>query len=103
MNIARQFSSTAKNCGKPVVVELFYDIISPYSYIQFELLARQKSHWNSLALKCTPALLGGVLKGADNPAPVQVPAKQLYVKSDMKRLSDFHKVKWWFFSVFLLN
>lgn len=90
MNITRRFASLA--ASQKTVVELFYDIISPYSFIQFELLARQKVNWNSMSLKYTPSLLGGVLKNANNPVPVQVPAKRVHLFEDMKRLSEFHKV-----------
>uniref|UniRef100_A0A7N8YJA5 Glutathione S-transferase kappa n=1 Tax=Mastacembelus armatus TaxID=205130 RepID=A0A7N8YJA5_9TELE len=45
------------------VVELFYDVASPYSWLGFEIICRYKNVWN-IDLKFRPAFLGGVMKGS---------------------------------------
>ncbi|XP_076826683.1 glutathione S-transferase kappa 1-like isoform X2 [Brachyhypopomus gauderio] len=42
------------------VIELFYDVVSPYSWLGFEVLCRYRSVWN-IDLKLRPAFLGGVM------------------------------------------
>ncbi|XP_016378903.1 glutathione S-transferase kappa 1-like isoform X5 [Sinocyclocheilus rhinocerous] len=47
------------------VVELFYDVISPYSWLAFEVLCCYRNVWN-IDLKFKPAFLGGVIYGSDS-------------------------------------
>lgn len=84
--------ASAAGSGKKTTVQLFYDIISPYTYIQFELLTRQKAQWPSMSLKFTPVSIGTLMKEAGNAPPMMVPAKGVYMLGDLGRLSDFHKV-----------
>uniref|UniRef100_A0A672LJH6 Glutathione S-transferase kappa 1 n=1 Tax=Sinocyclocheilus grahami TaxID=75366 RepID=A0A672LJH6_SINGR len=46
------------------VVELFYDVVSPYSWLAFEMLCRYRNVWN-IDLKFKPAYLAGVIYGSD--------------------------------------
>ncbi|XP_063055335.1 glutathione S-transferase kappa 1-like [Engraulis encrasicolus] len=69
-------------------VELFYDVISPYSWLAFEVLCRYRSVWN-INLKLRPALLGGVYKGAGNKGPVDVPRKLHYLVTDFLRMGSY--------------
>lgn len=91
--ILRRMCSTVASKPK-TLVELFYDIISPYTYIQFELLNRQlaKGRWNSIELIYTPAFLSGVIVGAKNSPPILIPAKAEYYIKDANRLGSYHKV-----------
>ena len=41
-------------------LELFYDIVSPYSYFAFECLERYRARWQ-IDLVLRPAFLGGVI------------------------------------------
>jgi len=75
----------------PVLVEFFYDIISPYSFLAFEVLQRYKSVW-SINLKLKPMLLGGVMKGSGNNPPAVVPNKGIYMAQDIKRLQKYFQV-----------
>ncbi|XP_062343399.1 glutathione S-transferase kappa 1 isoform X2 [Cinclus cinclus] len=43
------------------VVELFYDVISPYSWLAFEALCRYRHIWN-IDLRFRPAFLGGIMQ-----------------------------------------
>ncbi|XP_054242576.1 glutathione S-transferase kappa 1 isoform X2 [Indicator indicator] len=43
------------------VVELFYDVVSPYSWLGFEVLCRYQHVWN-IDLRLRPAFLGGIMQ-----------------------------------------
>ncbi|XP_028833122.1 glutathione S-transferase kappa 1-like isoform X2 [Denticeps clupeoides] len=58
--------------GSRKLVELFYDVVSPYSWLGFEVLRRYTDVWN-INLKLRPAFLGGVYKGSGNRSPDNVP------------------------------
>lgn len=70
------------------VVELFYDIVSPYSWLAFEVLCRYRNVWN-IDLKFKPAYLGGVMHGSDNQPPAMVPNKFHYMTKDLERVSGY--------------
>ncbi|KAL2084085.1 hypothetical protein ACEWY4_019603 [Coilia grayii] len=74
--------------SKVKLVELFYDVISPYSWLAFEVLCRYRNVWN-INLKLRPALLGGVYKGAGNKGPDDVPRKFHYMVTDLLRLGSY--------------
>ncbi|XP_065598340.1 glutathione S-transferase kappa 1 isoform X2 [Cyrtonyx montezumae] len=46
------------------VVELFYDVVSPYSWLGFEVLCRYQHIWN-IDLRFRPAFLGGIMQSTD--------------------------------------
>uniref|UniRef100_A0A7N8YKH7 Glutathione S-transferase kappa n=1 Tax=Mastacembelus armatus TaxID=205130 RepID=A0A7N8YKH7_9TELE len=73
------------------VVELFYDVASPYSWLGFEVICRYKNVWN-IDLKFRPAFLGGVMKGSGNKSPAMVQKKVLYMDKDLSRLRDYFNV-----------
>uniref|UniRef100_A0A8C6SEJ2 Glutathione S-transferase kappa n=1 Tax=Neogobius melanostomus TaxID=47308 RepID=A0A8C6SEJ2_9GOBI len=66
------------------VIELFYDVVSPYSWLGFEVMCRYRNVWN-IDLKLRPAFLGGIMKGAGNSpkSPGLVPNKFLYMTKDL--------------------
>ncbi|KAM6098448.1 glutathione S-transferase kappa 1 isoform 3-T3 [Theristicus caerulescens] len=43
------------------LVELFYDVVSPYSWLGFEVLCRYQHIWN-IDLRFRPAFLGGIMQ-----------------------------------------
>ncbi|XP_035861847.1 glutathione S-transferase kappa 1 [Sander lucioperca] len=73
------------------VIELFYDVVSPYSWLGFEVMCRYRHVWN-IELKLRPAFLGGVMQGAGNKPPGLVPNKFLYMTKDLNRLSEYFGV-----------
>uniref|UniRef100_A0AAY4B3F1 Glutathione S-transferase kappa n=1 Tax=Denticeps clupeoides TaxID=299321 RepID=A0AAY4B3F1_9TELE len=77
--------------GSRKLVELFYDVVSPYSWLGFEVLRRYTDVWN-INLKLRPAFLGGVYKGSGNRSPDNVPSKYLYMRTDLARLSAYFDV-----------
>ena len=78
--------------AKRVAVDLYYDVVSPYSWIQFEMLCRYRTEWQSMSLKFRPFLLGAVLKGSGNNPPINVPNKAQYMPQDIKRLGNYYKI-----------
>ncbi|XP_008320959.1 glutathione S-transferase kappa 1 [Cynoglossus semilaevis] len=73
------------------VIELFYDVVSPYSWLSFEVMCRYRNVWN-VDVKLRPALLGGVMQGADNKPPATVPNKANYMVKDVQRLATYFDV-----------
>jgi len=72
-------------------VELFYDIVSPYSWLGFEVLCRYQTVWN-MNLQLRPVFLGGIMQGAGNKPPGVVPAKAAYMTQDLERLAQHYKL-----------
>ncbi|XP_073782285.1 glutathione S-transferase kappa 1-like isoform X3 [Danio rerio] len=80
-----QMSSSRK------VVEFFYDVVSPYSWLAFEVLCRYKNVWN-IDLKYKPAFLGGFFFFLGNIEPGSVDNKQRYLLADLKLISEYYGV-----------
>nr|ARR97149.1 gluthathione S-transferase kappa [Haliotis discus discus] len=74
-------------------VELFYDVVSPYSWFAFEVLCRYRASgsWN-INLQLRPFFLGGVMQGSGNKPPASVPNKAAYMSNDLKRLREFMNI-----------
>ncbi|ESO84078.1 hypothetical protein LOTGIDRAFT_108316 [Lottia gigantea] len=72
-------------------VELFYDVVSPYSWLAFEVLCRYRSNWN-LDLQLKPFFLSGVMEASGNRPPGLVPNKFKYMYKDLSRLAEYYKV-----------
>nr|QST14955.1 GSTkappa3 protein [Diaphanosoma celebensis] len=72
-------------------VELFYDVISPYSWFSFETLCRYRQFWN-MDLSFRPVLLGGLFKLSGNKSPFSIPAKELHLKKDWHRNGVYFQV-----------
>ncbi|XP_070318482.1 glutathione S-transferase kappa 1 isoform X2 [Odocoileus virginianus] len=45
----------------PRTLELFYDVLSPYSWLAFEVLCRYKNIWN-VSLQLQPTLIAGIMR-----------------------------------------
>lgn len=70
-------------------LELFYDIVSPYSYLALTTLDRYRStgKWPDFELVLRPAFLGGVMKAVGNVPPATLPQRAPYLLRDIARLS----------------
>jgi 2-aminoadipate transaminase len=66
-------------------VQLFFDVISPYSWIAFEILTRYRDIW-SIDLELVPVFLGGIMAASGNRPPASVPAKGMHLMTDLERL-----------------
>lgn len=73
------------------VIELFYDVVSPYSWLGFEVMCRYRNVWN-IDLKLRPAYLGGVMHGSGNRPPGLLPKKALYLTKDVSRVAQYFNV-----------
>nr|KAF6338084.1 glutathione S-transferase kappa 1 [Pipistrellus kuhlii] len=75
----------------PRTVELFYDVLSPYSWLGFEILCRYKNIWN-VHLQLRPSLIAGIMKSSGNKPPALVPSKGKYLTNDIKLLGQHVQV-----------
>lgn len=73
------------------VIELFYDVVSPYSWLAFEVMCRYRNMWN-IDLKLRPAFLGGIMQGSGNKPPAVIPNKFAYMAKDLARLGQYFDV-----------
>ncbi|XP_064395176.1 glutathione S-transferase kappa 1-like isoform X2 [Halichondria panicea] len=72
-------------------VQMFYDVVSPYSWVGFELLQRYSRKWNFVLDLC-PFFLGGIMKGSSNRPPGMNAAKAAYMGADLKRISAYYDI-----------
>jgi glutathione S-transferase kappa 1 len=68
----------------PPKIELFYDVVSPYSWFAFETLLRFEKAWG-FDLVLRPFFPGGVLKATGNQPPAMLPPKALFLLRDLER------------------
>ncbi|KAK5980276.1 Glutathione S-transferase kappa, partial [Trichostrongylus colubriformis] len=71
-----------------VRIDLYYDVISPYSWIAFEALLRYQHVW-PITIHLKPFSLGGIMKGSANKPPGLVKNKALYMLKDLQRNNEF--------------
>ena len=76
-------------------ISLHFDVISPYSWIGFELLHRHNRLWNDSSIKVInkPTFLGGIMHGSGNKPPGLVADKMSYMMHDLNRINQFTKSK----------
>ncbi|XP_027195705.1 glutathione S-transferase kappa 1-like [Dermatophagoides pteronyssinus] len=75
------------------IVEFFFDIRSPFSRVQHELLQRQLGHWKSMTqLRMTPVLIRKMFEASGNPSPALNPAKLTYLSRDLAMVTDYYKM-----------
>ena len=80
----------AKSVIRKVVVDLFYDVISPYCWITFNVLLRYQKKFPQIELRLKPALLGAIMKELKHAPPPA--AKSTYSKLDLLHLSNYFHV-----------
>ncbi|NXL51853.1 GSTK1 transferase, partial [Podilymbus podiceps] len=73
------------------VVELFYDVVSPYSWLGFEVLCRYQHIWN-IDLRFRPAFLGGIMQATGNKPPAMLLKRAEYMLKDIKRMAKYYQV-----------
>lgn len=78
--------------GKKVLVDLFYDVTSPYSYISFVNFTRYTKKWENMELNLRPVYLAGIFSATNNTANVMVPAKGKYMMKDLPEISKFFNI-----------
>ncbi|NXI36345.1 GSTK1 transferase, partial [Galbula dea] len=73
------------------VVEFFYDVVSPYSWLGFEVLCRYQHIWN-IDLRLRPAFLGGIMHATGNKPPAMLPKRAEYLLKDIERMAKYYQV-----------
>ncbi|KAG0224112.1 Glutathione S-transferase kappa 1 [Actinomortierella wolfii] len=81
-------------------ITLFFDVVSPYSYIGFVLLQRYRKVWSNVAVEYKPMFLHGVMTGSQNKPPATVAAKGSYMHGDLTRVSSIANIPYKFPSRF---
>ncbi|NWW87584.1 GSTK1 transferase, partial [Rhynochetos jubatus] len=74
-----------------ILVELFYDVVSPYAWLGFEALCRYRHIWN-IDLRLRPAFLGGIMQATGNKPPAMLPKRAEYMLKDVKRMAKYYQV-----------
>ncbi|XP_069317797.1 glutathione S-transferase kappa 1 isoform X2 [Eulemur rufifrons] len=75
----------------PRTLELFYDVLSPYSWLGFEVLCRYQNIWN-IKLQLRPSLIAGIMKDSGNKPPALLPRKAQYLSQDIKLLRQHFQI-----------
>ncbi|CAJ0955926.1 unnamed protein product, partial [Mesorhabditis belari] len=74
--------------ARKVRVDLFYDIISPYAWINFEAWLRYSKKW-PVDLHLRPFYLPGIFQKTGNIPPISIPEKNDYLNKDLQRLNEY--------------
>ncbi|CAD6195610.1 unnamed protein product [Caenorhabditis auriculariae] len=69
-------------------IELYFDVISPYSWIAFEALTKLNEKWN-IEIQLKPFYLGEVMKRSGSRPPALVKAKGIFMVADLDRSSKY--------------
>eukprot|EP01095_Lingulamoeba_sp_RSL-Kostka_P015274 TRINITY_DN697_c0_g1_i1.p1 TRINITY_DN697_c0_g1~~TRINITY_DN697_c0_g1_i1.p1 ORF type:complete len:230 (-),score=79.77 TRINITY_DN697_c0_g1_i1:88-777(-) len=72
-------------------ITFYYDVVSPYSYIGFEMILRYENFWN-IDLDLQPFFLGGIMGASGNSPPATVPAKAMHLTKDLRRNSKYYGI-----------
>ncbi|XP_028617395.1 glutathione S-transferase kappa 1-like [Grammomys surdaster] len=85
------FSLHCRMGPAPRILELFYDVLSPYSWLGFEVLCRYQHLWN-IKLQLRPALIAGIMRDSGNQPPALVPRKGQYIVNEIPLLKQLFQV-----------
>jgi len=84
------------------VVEYFFDVGSPTSYLAWTQLPKVAAATGA-TITWRPMLLGGVFKATGNASPVTVPAKGRWMNADIRRWAERYGVPFRFNPHFPIN
>jgi glutathione S-transferase kappa 1 len=74
-------------------VEIFFDVVSPYTYFGIHTLLRYEKQWN-LEIVWRPVFLGGVMKGSKNQPPGFLPQRGAFLLEDLRRNAILFELPW---------
>jgi glutathione S-transferase kappa 1 len=72
-------------------VQFYFDFISPYSYLAFILLQRIAGPWE-LKIVYKPVRLPYIIKTTGNKPPASIPARAVFLKTDLMRSAQFYGI-----------
>lgn len=75
-------------------ITFYYDTLSPYSWLAFEMLQRYRPIWN-LEVDFKPVYMGGITKENDNKfleSLTRTPNRAAYIFQDVVRTAEFYQV-----------
>lgn len=78
-------------------MEFYYDTISPYSWLAFEILLRYRHIWN-LEIDFKPVFIGGITNENNTiflEGLTSSPNKAAYIFQDIERIGKFYQVPLW--------
>lgn len=84
------------------VIELFFDVGSPYSYLASTQVASLRER-TGRPVRMRPFLLGAVMKETGNDSPARVASKARYMLDDLTRWAEQYGVPFRFSSRFPVN
>lgn len=73
------------------VIEFYFDLGSPYSFIGFHRIQTLAAQYQA-EISWKPMLLGGVFKATGNSSPLMIPAKARYSMLDLQRWSKLWNI-----------
>ena len=76
----------------PVLVDLFYDVRSPYTWFGFEALVRYNKRFSQMKLRLKPASLVDIGHATGNSTPMNIPAKGRWMAKDLMRLAEYFQM-----------
>ncbi|KAF9933495.1 Glutathione S-transferase kappa 1 [Linnemannia zychae] len=68
-------------------ITMYYDLISPYTYMGFKLFNRFRKQWTNVDVTFRPLLLGGVMNEVKNKPLFEFPSKRNHMIADLDRIS----------------
>ncbi|KAE9547519.1 hypothetical protein FO519_009271 [Halicephalobus sp. NKZ332] len=74
--------------SKKALIDFYFDIISPYSYIGFEAMLRYKSVL-PVEVKFKPFFVAGVMAASGNTSPAYNKPKERYSRNDIQKMNEY--------------
>eukprot|EP00164_Ancoracysta_twista_P001469 GFYU01001917.1.p1 GENE.GFYU01001917.1~~GFYU01001917.1.p1 ORF type:complete len:305 (+),score=84.62 GFYU01001917.1:95-1009(+) len=84
-------NTTAGNAPSRGTLELYYDVVSPFSYLAHEVVTRYENIWD-LDVVRKPVFLGGIMKATGNQPPGMLPARAMHMLKDLRRNGAFYNL-----------
>jgi glutathione S-transferase kappa 1 len=78
--------------SKKILVDFFYDVVSPYAWLGFEQITRHQNVWPTVQVRLRPVLISFLMKGSGNKPPMVVANKAMYMVKDTARLNKYLNV-----------